>query len=72
MAHIVIEDGKPVIRDDWHIEDIHEAAETMELTLTDDQAVEAMHWVVKCFDAEIGINWYSIYAAIERVTDAKQ
>ena len=68
MAHIEIQNGKPVIRDDWHIEDIHSEAGTMGIVLTEDQAIEAMHWIVKCFDCETGINWYSIQSAIERVT----
>lgn len=65
MAHIVFENNEYIIRDDWTADDIHAEAETMNVKLTDEQVTEVMHKIVKAFDSEVGINWYSIQSAIE-------
>ena len=65
MARVTKENGVLVLRDDWYEDDIRSVAEQMDIELTDGMVEEAMHWIVKAFDAEIGINWDSIEAAIE-------
>jgi hypothetical protein len=57
MAHIVIEDGQTILRDDWGIEDVHSVAECMEVELTDEQAERVLHLAADAFDANTGINW---------------
>lgn len=65
MAKVINENGVLILRDDWNEEDIRSVAEQMDIELTDGMVEEAMHWIVKAFDANIGINWDSIEAAIE-------
>ena len=65
MAKVIKENGCLVLRDDWDEDDIRSVAEQMDVELTDGMVEEAMHWIVKAFDANIGINWDSIEAAIE-------
>lgn len=65
MARVIKENDVLVLRDDWDEDDIRSVAEQMDIELTDGMVEEAMHWIVKAFDANIGINWDSIEAAIE-------
>lgn len=65
MARVIKENDVLVLRDDWNEDDIRSVAEQMDIELTDGMVEEAMHWIVKAFDANIGINWDSIEAAIE-------
>lgn len=65
MAKVINENGVLILRDDWNEEDIRSVAEQMDIELTDGMVEEAMHWIVKAFDANIGINWDSIEAAIQ-------
>jgi len=65
MAHIVYIDNKPVLRDDWHVEDIHSFADLIDVTLTDEQAGDVLCGLAHSFDANIGINWEVLRYAID-------
>jgi hypothetical protein len=66
MAHLVTENGKTFIRDEWGTEDIQSVAEcNFEILLTKEQVAEVMEKVVESYDANIGISWDTISAAIK-------
>ncbi len=67
MAHIEYIDGKAVLRDDWNIEDVHQAASDQNKKVTDDEAEEVLNIIAHNFDANLGINWETFYAAIDYV-----
>ena len=70
MAKVVWIDKTPILRDDWHLEDIYAQAEdSMGLRITEEQAIEVMRLIAKSFDSEIGINWEVIESAISAVVD---
>jgi hypothetical protein len=55
------------LRDDWHIEDVIEQAENMNIELTENQALEVLYEIAKYHDCNIGINWLVIDSAIDSV-----
>jgi len=66
MAHITKnEQDELILRDDWHIEDVHCAAGDMGITVTDDEAEDVLYAVASGFDANIGINWEVFYYHLE-------
>jgi uncharacterized protein YlzI (FlbEa/FlbD family) len=66
MAHLVTKNGKTFIRDEWGAEDIQSVAEcNFEILLTKEQVAEVMEKVVESYDANIGISWDTISAAIK-------
>tara|TARA_R100001126_G_C4858237_1_gene165833 strand:+ start:722 stop:931 length:210 start_codon:yes stop_codon:yes gene_type:complete len=67
MAHIEYIDGKAVLRDDWNIEDVHQAASDQNKKVTDDEAEEVLNIIAHNFDANLGISWETFYAAIDYV-----
>lgn len=67
MAHLVEENGQTILRDDWHMEDVIEVANNMEIKLTDDEVHEVMLHMESSFDANIGINWEYIRYCIDWV-----
>ena len=67
MAHIEYIDGQVVLRDDWNIEDVHQAASDQNKKVTDDEAEEVLNIIAHNFDATLGINWETFYAAIDYV-----
>lgn len=67
MAHLVEENGQTILRDDWHIEDVIQVADNMEIKLTDDEVHEVMLQMESGFDANNGINWEYIRYCIEWV-----
>lgn len=72
MAHLITENGKLIIRDEWHEEDIQSVAEdNHETTLTPEQMKKVMELLVKSFDANIGIDWDVIDSAIDQILDEK-
>jgi uncharacterized protein YpuA (DUF1002 family) len=72
MAHLITENGKLIIRDEWHEEDIQNVADcNYDATLTPDQVNRVMELIVKSFDANIGINWEVIGSAIRQVIEEK-
>jgi hypothetical protein len=55
-----------VLRDDWHIEDVEARLEDYwGFELTEEECLEVLHLVASAFDANDGINWDAIDAAIE-------
>lgn len=56
MAHTERIDGKLVLRDDWHVEDVLGQAPW----LSEDQAEEILEILADKHDANIGINWENI------------
>ena len=65
MAHIETKDGVTVLVDEWHIEDVHQAAGDMGITITDDQAEDILVAVSQGHDCNIGINWELFYYYLE-------
>jgi len=65
MAHMVQTHDGWVLRDDWFIDDVQARLEDYwDFTLTDEECVEVLMLVADSFDANIGITWDSIDAAI--------
>lgn len=72
MAKLVTENGKLIIRDEWHEFDIQCVAEdNHDTTLTPEQMKKVMELIVESFDANIGIDWDVIDSAIEQILDEK-
>lgn len=72
MAHLVTENGKTFIRDEWHEEDIQNVADcNYDVALMPDQVQAVMELIVESFDANIGIDWEVIDSAIGQVLDEK-
>lgn len=65
MAKVVMVKGEPVLRDDWHIEDIVMVAEELDEDLSREEIEQIMHLMARAHDANIGINWEVIQNAIE-------
>lgn len=66
MPKVVMVKGKPVLRDDWHVEDIvMVAVENMEHDLSEKEAEEVMHLIAEDYDFTVGINWDVIENAVE-------
>jgi hypothetical protein len=72
MAHLVTENGKTFIRDEWHEEDIQNVADcNYDVALMPDQVQAVMELIVESFDANIGIDWEVIGSAIDQILDEK-
>jgi hypothetical protein len=66
MAHLVTEDGITFIRNDWYVDDVQARLEdNWDFTLTDDECIKVLELVADAHDANDGINWDAIDAAIE-------
>ena len=65
MAHVEKINGKTVLRDDWHIEDILAQSAMMGIEITEDDAEWVLNDLADNFDADIGINWDVIALAIQ-------
>ena len=66
MAHLVTEDGITFIRNDWFVDDVQARLEdNWDFTLTDDECIKVLELVADSHDANDGINWDAIDAAIE-------
>jgi hypothetical protein len=66
MARMIESHDGWVLRDDWHVEDVEARLEDYwGFELTEDECLEVLHLVADAFDANIGVNWDSIDAAIE-------
>ena len=73
MARLVKEDGKLIIRDEWHEFDIQCVAEdNHDTTLAPEQMLKVMELIVESFDANIGINWEVIGSAIEQIIEGEK
>jgi hypothetical protein len=72
MAHLVKENGKLIIRDEWHEFDIQSVAEdNHDTTLTPEQMLKVMELIIQSFDANIGIDWEVISSAIDQILEEK-
>jgi len=71
MAHIVTENGRTFIRDDWDVEDILSQAELDEVKLSKKQVLLVMEYLVETFDANDGINWETVSDAISTIKARK-
>jgi hypothetical protein len=73
MAHLATKNGKKYIRDDWHEEDIQSVAEQYYgITLSNEKLLRVMENIVHHHDANHGINWDTIEAAIGEVMRTKK
>ena len=72
MAHITKnEQGELILRDDWCIEDVHQAADDFGQKITDDQAEDILIAVANSHNCNIGINWDVFYYHIDRLIDTE-
>ena len=69
MAQIEMRNGKPVLVDEWHIEDVMSVADCMSLEITQEEAVQVLHKLVDTFDVNNGIAWFDVEKAIENVME---
>ena len=69
MATLVIKEGeKPYIEDIWNLDDFRNVADGYDTeTFTDDELIQAMERVADNFDANWGITWETIEAALDFV-----
>jgi hypothetical protein len=66
MAHMVETHDGWVLRDDWHVEDVECRLEDYwGFELTEKECIEVLELVARSFDANDGVNWDAIDAAIE-------
>jgi len=65
MARFIVENGYPIVRIDWHLEDFEERAKDLDLNLTNDQLIDAMQEVARHHDCNYGITWFTIDQALE-------
>ena len=67
MATLVIKEGeKPYIEDIWNLDDFRNVADGYDTeTFTDEELVQAMERVADNFDANWGITWETIEAALD-------
>ena len=67
MATLVIKEGeKPYIEDIWNLDDFRSVADGYDTeTFTDDELIQAMERVADNFDANLGITWETIEAALD-------
>lgn len=66
MAHMVETHDGWVLRDDWDIYDVQARLEDYwGFELTDAECTKVLKLVARSHDANVGINWDSIDAAIE-------
>lgn len=60
-------ENRGYIRVLWHKDDIKDEAERMEVTLTEEQIEDVKDYIKDSFDANNGVDWYTIRYAIENV-----
>jgi len=74
MAKLIIDGQESYIKNDWHYVDFRHVANGYDTeTFTDDELIEAMESVVDRFDANYGITWETLEAALDRIiSDRKQ
>ena len=73
MATLVTDKGAPYIEDIWLLEDFRGIADVYpNEEFTDDELLEAMELVADNFDANLGITWETISAALDRTVWERQ
>ena len=70
MAHMVQENGKWILRDDWSVEDVRSVIECNGIEeaggFTEEDCVRVLELVAKAFDCNVGITWDVIDAAVRQ------
>ena len=70
MAHMVQENGKWILRDDWSVEDVLSVIECNDIEgaedFTEDDCVRVLELVAEAFDCNVGITWDVIDAAVRQ------
>lgn len=69
MATLITDKGAPYIEDIWNLEDFSNVADAFydDEEFSDDELLEAMEMVVDNFDANYGITWETIEAALDTI-----
>ena len=68
MATLVTDKGAPYIEDIWYLDDFRSVADGSDTEeFTDEELLEAMELVVDNFDANYGITWETIEAALDQI-----
>ena len=68
MATLVTDKGAPYIEDIWSLDDFRNVADGSDTEeFTDEELLEAMELVVDNFDANWGITWETIEAALDQI-----
>jgi hypothetical protein len=68
MATLITDKGAPYIEDIWSIDDFRNVADGSDTEeFTDEELLEAMELVVDNFDANYGITWETIEAALDQI-----
>jgi len=66
MATLVTDKGAPYIEDTWSIDDFRNVADGYDKEeFTDEELLQAMEMVVDNFDANNGITWETLEAALD-------
>ena len=66
MATLVTDKGAPYIEDIWSLDDFRNVADRSDTEeFTDEELLQAMEMVVDNFDANCGITWETIQAALD-------
>jgi hypothetical protein len=71
MARMKCENGDWYLSNDWSIDDVRSVLDC-ESGFTDDDCVRVLEVVVEAFDANLGINWDVIGAAVDMVVGEKK
>ena len=68
MATLITDKGAPYIEDIWSLDDFRNVADGSDTEeFTDEELLEAMELVVHNFDANWGITWETIEAALDQI-----
>jgi len=68
MATLITDKGAPYIEDIWSLDDFRNVADGSDTEeFTDEELLEAMELVVDNFDANYGITWETIEAALDQI-----
>jgi hypothetical protein len=66
MATLITDKGAPYIEDIWSLDDFRNVADGSDTEeFTDEELLEAMELVVDNFDANYGITWETLEAALD-------
>ena len=66
MATLITDKGAPYIEDIWNLEDFRNVADGYDTEeFTDEELLQAMEMVVDNFDANDGITWETLEAALD-------
>lgn len=74
MAQMKFKADAWYLSDDWSIEDVRNVIDCRDIArdLTDEDCVRVLELVAEGFDANVGINWEVIEAALDSVISEKR